>query len=76
MDLFLGLLRMLGVSFLLPAFLISLAIGLARRWQTKRAFLDIFSRALLVTLGVGLPICAVLAGWLAWWIILHISAPD
>ena len=76
MDLFWGALRMLGVCFLLPAFLISFAFGLARRGQTKRAFHEIFSRALLISFGVGLPVCVALAGWLAWWIILHVPAPD
>ena len=76
MDLFWGFLLMLGVWFLLPTFLIFFAFGLARRWHTKRAFHEICSRALLVSLGVGLPICAVLAGCLAWWIICNVPAPD
>jgi hypothetical protein len=76
MDLFFGLLRFTAVCFLLPTFLISFAIGLARRWHSKRAFHDIFSRALLVSLGVGLPICAVLAALVTWWIIGHVPAPD
>ena len=76
MDLFWGFFWRLGACFLLPAFLISFAFGLARRGQTKRAFHQIFSRALLISLGVGLPICAVLAGCLAWWIICNVSAPD
>ena len=76
MDLFWGFFWRLGACFLLPAFLISFAFGLARRWQSKRAFHEIFSRALLVSLGVGLLICAVLAGCLAWWIIYNVSAPD
>jgi hypothetical protein len=76
MELFLGLLRMISICFLLPAFLICFAFGWAHRWQTKRAFHEILLRALLISLGFGLPICAVFAAGLTWWVICHVPAPD
>jgi hypothetical protein len=76
MDLFLGLLRMTSICFLLPAFLICFAFGWAHRGQTKRVFREILLRALLISLGVGLPVCAVFAAWFTWRVICHVPAPD
>jgi hypothetical protein len=42
----------------------------------RRAFGEIFMRALFLAVGIGLPICAVLAAWLTRWITGHVLAPD
>ncbi len=76
MALFLVSFRMIAICFLLPAFLLFFAFGWARRWQTGRAFHQILLRAFLISMGVGLPICAVFAGWFTWWIIGHMPAPE
>jgi hypothetical protein len=75
MDLFLHLLRAL-VILLLPGFLFFFVIGWVRRTRTNRAFREILIRALFIDMGVGLPICAILAAWLTWWITSHVPAPD
>jgi hypothetical protein len=76
MNLFLGMLNVMVTYFLLPAFLISIAVGFARRGRTNRDFSEILLRAVLMTLGVGLPICAGLAALVTWWVIDHVPAPN
>ena len=76
MELFLSLLRVAAVYLLLPTFFIALAVGWARRRRTDRAFPEIFLRAILMTVAVGLPACVILIVWLTWWTIGHVPAPD
>jgi hypothetical protein len=76
MQLFLGMLNVMVTYFLLPTFLISIAVGFVRGRRTNRAFSEILIRVILMTLGIGLPICAVLAALVTWWIMGHVPAPD
>jgi hypothetical protein len=76
MDLFSAILRGLTIYFSLPIFLICLVVEWAYRNKTARTFRQVFMRALVASIWIGLSILVVLAAWLTWWVINHVPAPD
>jgi hypothetical protein len=76
MALFWTLLRFVCLLLLPLAFLASLLAGWLGRARTGRTFRGILIRAIALGLGIGIPICIILAAWLAWWLVGNMPAPE
>jgi hypothetical protein len=79
MELFTGTVRvMVMMAFVLlpPLIFIFFSVGCAYQKGSKRGLRKILIRAVLLGVGIGLPICMVLAALMTCWLITHMAPPN